>query len=53
MEKAARILGIKYPEINHKLVVESLFIKGNHICDLKQKLEESWAPDDTKNKEDK
>lgn len=50
---AARILGIKYPEISHKLATQSLFIKENLICDLKQKLEESWTSNDTKHKEDK
>lgn len=50
---AARILGIKHYEINHKIEEYSLFIKENLIYDLEQKLEESWDSEDIKCKDGK
>lgn len=43
---AAKILGIKYPEINLKLAENTLSIKENLIYDLEEKLEESWDAND-------
>ena len=39
---AARILGIKYPEINRKIAENVLTIKENLIYDLEEKVEELW-----------
>ncbi|MDD3026976.1 MAG: 5-(carboxyamino)imidazole ribonucleotide mutase [Erysipelotrichaceae bacterium] len=39
---AARIIGIKYPQINQKLAENTQNIKDNLIYDLEDKLKESW-----------
>lgn len=39
---AARIIGIKYPQINQKLAENTQNIKDNLIFDLEDKLKESW-----------
>jgi len=44
---AARILGIKHHDINQNLVENMQFTKENLIYDLEQRLEQSWATDDT------
>lgn len=45
---AARILGVKYPDIYDQLVNNTDMIKDHVVYDLEEKLEESWEADDKK-----
>ena len=45
---AARILGVKYPDIYDQLVKNTQMIKDHVVYDLEEKLEESWEADDKK-----
>ena len=45
---AARILGLKYPDIQERLKLYIMKTKENVIFDLEDQLKESWDVDDTK-----